>query len=103
MHSYIKGGMQAKDIWKQDIEAKIWAEEDANGDWRMIYNELYSLYFSPNVVRVIKSRRLRWVGHLARMEEGGRSAFRILTGTPAGKRPLGRPIRKREDNIRIDL
>ena len=52
--------------------------------------ELHSLYRSPNLVRVIKSRRLRWAGHEARMEEG-RSAFKILTGKPTGKRPLGRP------------
>ena len=54
------------------------------------------------IVRVIKSRRLRWAGHVARMEEG-RSAFKILTGNPTGKRPLGRPKRRWEDNIRMDL
>ena len=59
------------------------------------------LYRSPNIVRVIKSRRLRWAGHVARME--GRSAFKILTGKPTGKRPLGRPRRRWEYNIRIDL
>ena len=64
--------------------------------------ELHSLYRSPNIIRVIKSIRLRWVDHAARMEEG-RSAFKILTGTPAGKRPLGRPRRRWEDNIRMDL
>ena len=58
------------------------------------------MYQSPNIVRVIKSRRLRWAGHVARMEEG-RSSFEILTGKPTGKRPLGRPWRKWEDNIRI--
>ena len=59
------------------------------------------MYRSSNILRVIKSRRLRWAGHLARMEEG-RSAFKILTGTPAGKRPLGRrPRHRREDNIRM--
>ena len=52
--------------------------------------------------RVIKSRRLRWTGHVARMEEG-RSAFKILTGKSTGKRPLGRPWRRWEDNIRMDL
>ena len=51
---------------------------------------------------IIKSRRLRWVGHVARMEEG-RSAFKILTGKPIGKRPLGRPRRRWEDNIRMNL
>ena len=60
------------------------------------------MYSSPNIVRVIKSRRLRWAGHVARMEEV-RSAFKILTGKPTGKRPLGRPRRRCEDNIRMDL
>ena len=60
------------------------------------------MYRSPNVVRVIKSKRLRWAGHVERMEEG-RSAFKILTGKPTGKRPLGRPRRRWEDNIRMDL
>ena len=58
--------------------------------------------FSPNIVRVIKSRRLRWAGYVARMEER-RSAFKILTGKPTGKRPLGRPRHRWEDNIRMDL
>ena len=60
------------------------------------------MYRSPNIVRVIKSRRLRWAGHVARMEEG-RSAFKILTGKPTGKRLSGRPRRRWEDNIRMDL
>ena len=60
------------------------------------------MYLSPNIVRVIKSRRLRWAGHVARMEEG-RSAFRILTGKPTGKRHLVRPRRRWEDNIRMNL
>ena len=60
------------------------------------------MYRSPNIVRVIISIRLRWAGHAARMEES-RSAFKILTGTPTGKRPLGRLKRKCEGNIRMDL
>ena len=60
------------------------------------------MYCSPNIVRVIKSRRLRWAGHVARMEEG-RSAFKILTCKPTGKRPLGRLRRRSEDNIRMVL
>ena len=69
-------------------------------DWAC--EELNSLYRSPNIVRLIKSRRLRWTGHVARMKEG-RSVFKILTGKPTGKRPLGRPRRRWEDNIRMDL
>jgi hypothetical protein len=80
MVSYIKGGIQAKGIWKQDPEANIWAQE--NGEWRRLHiDELHSSYRSPTIVRVIKSRRLRWSGHVARMEES-RSAFKILTGKP---------------------
>ena len=60
------------------------------------------MYRSPNIVRVIKSKRLRWAGHVVRVEED-RSAFKILTGTPAGKSPLERPRRKWEVNIRMDL
>ena len=64
--------------------------------------ELHSSCRSPNIVRVIKSRRLRWAGYVARMEEG-RSAFKLLTGKLTGKRPLGRLRRRWEDNIRMDL
>ena len=60
------------------------------------------MYRSPNIVSVVKTRRLRWAGHIARMKEG-RSAFKILTGKPTGKIPLGRPRRRWEDNIRVDL
>ena len=60
------------------------------------------MYRSPNVVRVIKSRRLRWAGHVARMEEG-RSAFIILTGKPTGKRSLCKTRKRWEDNIRTAL
>ena len=64
------------------------------GEWRRLHNEeLHSFYRLPNIVRVIKSRRLGWAGHVARMEEG-RNAFKILTGKPTGKRPLGRPRRR---------
>ena len=60
------------------------------------------MYCSFNIVKVTESRRLRWAGHVARMEEG-RSAFKILTVTPTGKRPSGRPRHRWEDNTRIDL
>jgi hypothetical protein len=72
-----------------------------NREWRRLHNEkLHSLNRSPNVAMVIKSRRLRWAGHVARMEEG-RSAFKILPGKPTGNRSLGRPRRRWEDNIRM--
>ena len=58
------------------------------------------MYRSPNIVRIIKSRRLKWAGHV---EEEGKSPFKILTDTPTAKRPLGRPIRRWEDNIRMDF
>ena len=80
-------------------------KRDENGEWRRLHNEeLHSLYRSPNirVDRVIEPRRLRWTGHVARMKES-RSAFKLLTGKPTGKRPLGRPRRRWEDNIRMDL
>ena len=60
------------------------------------------MYRSPNIVRVIKSRRLRWARHVARMKEG-RNAFKIITSKPTGKRSLGRCKRRWEDNIRMDL
>jgi hypothetical protein len=76
-------------------------EED--GSWRKLHNdELHSLYSSPHIVRVIKSRRLRWAGHVARMGEG-RGVYSVLDGEPEGKRPLGRTRRRWEDNIKLDL
>jgi hypothetical protein len=76
-------------------------EEDES--WRKLRNnELHSLYSSPNIVRVIKSRRMRWAGHVARMGEG-RVVYRVVVGMPEGKRPLGRPRRRWEDNIKMGL
>jgi hypothetical protein len=65
-------------------------------------DELHDLYSSPNIVRVIKSRRMRWAGHMARTEEG-RGVYRVLVGRPESKRPLGRPRPRWEDNIKLDL
>ena len=73
------------------------------GDWRRFHNEeINVLYSSPNNVLVIKSRRMRWAGYVARMGEE-RGAYRILVGKPEGKRPLGRPRRRWVDNIRTYL
>jgi hypothetical protein len=77
--------------------------DEATVDWRRLHNEeLNDLYSSPNIIRVIKSRRLRWTGHVARMGEN-RGAYRILVGRPEGRRPLGRTRRRWEDNIKMDL
>jgi len=64
--------------------------------------ELNDLYFSPKIVRVIKSRRMKWAGHMARMGEE-RGVYRVLLGKPEGRRPLGRPRHRWVDNIRMDL
>ena len=77
--------------------------DGVTGEWRKLHNgESDDLYFSPNIVRVIKSRRMRWVGHVARMDEE-RGVHKVLMGKPDGKRPLGRPRRSWEDNIKMDL
>ena len=77
--------------------------DEVTGEWRKLHNEeLNDLYCSPNIVRVIKSTRMRWVGHVARI--GVRSGvYRVLVRKHEGKRPLGRPRRKWEDNIKMDF
>ena len=77
--------------------------DDVTGEWGKLYNEeLNDLYCSPNIFWVIKSRRMRWTGHVARMGER-RGVYRILVGKPEGKRPFGRPRHRWEDNIKMDL
>jgi len=77
--------------------------DKVTGEWRRLHNEeLNDLYSSPNIVWVIKSRRMRWVGHVAHMGEE-RGVYRVLVGKPEGKRPLGRPRHRWVDNIRTDL
>jgi hypothetical protein len=78
---------------------------EVTGEWRRLHNEeQIELYSSPNIVRVIKARRMRWVGHVARMGVR-RDAYRVLVGKPEGRRPLGRPRHRWEDNtsIKTDL
>jgi len=76
--------------------------DEVTGEWKRLHNEeLNDLYSSPNIVRVIKSRRMRWAGHVVRMGEE-RGVYRVLLGKPEGKRPLGRP-RHRWMDIRMDL
>jgi hypothetical protein len=77
--------------------------DEVTGGWRKLHNEeLHGLYSSPSTVRVIKARRMRWAGYVARMGEV-RGAYNILVGRLEGRRPLGRPTRRREDNIKTDL
>ena len=84
-------------------QVNIWAQMYENGEWRRLHNEgRHRLYRSPNIVTVINSRRLRWAGHVARMEEG-RNAFKVVVGKPIGKRPSRRPRLRWEDNIIINL
>jgi len=72
-------------------------------EWRKLHNEeLNDLYCATNIVRVIKSIRMRWVGHVVHMSEE-RGVYRVLVGKPGGKRPLGRPRCRWVDNIRMDL
>jgi hypothetical protein len=76
-------------------------EEDRS--WRKLHNnEFHALYSSPNIVRMIKSRRMKWAEHVARMEEG-RGVYRVFVGRSEGKRPVGRPRYRWEDNIRMNL
>jgi hypothetical protein len=78
-------------------------KREEGGSWRKLHNdELHGLYSSPNIVNVIKSRRMRWAEHIARMEER-RGFYRISVGWREGKRPLGRPRHRWEDNIKMAL
>jgi hypothetical protein len=77
--------------------------DEVTGEWRKLHNgELHNLYSSPDIIRQIKTRRMRWAGHVTRMGEG-RNVCRVLVGKPEGKRPLGRPRRRWEDGIKMDI
>jgi hypothetical protein len=82
-------------VFENRVLRKIFGpKREEDGSWRIFHkDELHSLYSSPNIVRVIKSRRMRWAGHVARMAEG-RDVYRVLVGRPESKRPLGRPRRR---------
>ncbi|KAJ4434549.1 hypothetical protein ANN_23111 [Periplaneta americana] len=92
-------------VFENKVLRKVFGakRDEVTGEWRKLHNtELHALYSSPDIIRNIKSRRLRWAGHVARMGES-RNAFRVLVGRPEGKIPLGRPRRRWEDNIKMDL
>ena len=87
-------------VFRKIFRAK---RNEITGEWRKLHNvELHALYSSPNIIRNLKSRRLRWAGHVARMEQF-RNVYRDLVGKLESKRPLGRPRRRWEDNIKMDL
>ena len=92
-------------VFENRVLRKIFGRrrDEVKGEWRRLHNEeLNDLYSSPNFVRVIKSRRMRWAGHVALMGEE-KVVYRILVGKPEGRRPLGIPRRRWADNIRTDL
>ena len=91
-------------LWKDILGMELWYLcDEVTGGWRKLHNEeLNVLYSSPNIVRVIKSRRMRWSGRVVHMGEE-RGVYRVLVGKPGGKRSLGRPRRRWEDNIMMDL
>jgi hypothetical protein len=77
--------------------------DEVTGEWRKLHNEeLHNLYSTPDIIRQVKARRMRWAGHVAHMREE-RKVYKVLVGKPEGKRPLGRPRRRWEDGIRMGL
>jgi hypothetical protein len=91
------------------FENRVWwgifgpKRDGVTGGRRKLHNEeLHNLYSPPSIIRIIKSRRMRWAGHVARMGEK-RNVYRLLVGTLEGKRPLGRPRRRWKDNIKMEL
>jgi len=83
---------------------KIFAAKsnEVTGQCRRLHAKLYDLYCSPSIIRVVKSRKMRWAGHVARIGDR-RGAYRVSMGRPARKRPFGKPRRRREYNIKMDL
>jgi hypothetical protein len=92
-------------VFENRVLRKIFGpkRDEVTGEWRKLHNEkLRDLYSSQSIIRIIKSRRMRRAGHVARMGEK-RNAYRLLVGKSEGKRPLGKPRRRWVDNIRMDL
>ena len=92
-------------VFENRVMRKVFGpkRDEVTGEWRELHNEeLNDLYSLPNIVRVVRSRQMRWAGHVVRMGED-RGVHRVLVGKPEGKRPLGRPRRRWEDNVKMDL
>jgi hypothetical protein len=92
-------------VFENRVRRRIFGpkRDEVTGGWRKLHNEeLHGLYSLPSIIRVIKARRMRWAGLVARMREV-KGAYNILVGRPEGRRPLGRPRRRWEDNIKMNL
>jgi hypothetical protein len=91
-------------VYENTVLRRIFGpKREEDGSWRKLHNdELHNLYSSPNIVRAIKSRKMRWAGHVARMGEG-RGVYGVFFRSTKGKRPLGRPRRRWEDKTKMDL
>jgi hypothetical protein len=103
--AYIEGGTYCTLRVFQNRVLRVFGPkgDEMTGEWRKLHNEdLNDLYYLPYFVRVVKSRRIRWAGHVARMGEE-RGVHRVLVGKPERKRPLARPRCRWEDNIKMDL
>jgi hypothetical protein len=89
-------------VFENRVLRRIFGDEVTGGCRKLHNEELHGLYSSPGIVRVNRARKMRWAGHVARMRQV-RGAYNILVGKPGGRRPLGRPRRRWEDNIKMDL
>jgi hypothetical protein len=93
-------GMFENRVLRRIIGSK---RDEVTGEWRILHDEeLHDLNSSPSIIRIMKARRMRWTGHVARMGEK-MNAYRLLVGKPEGRRPLGRPRRRWMNNIMMDL
>jgi hypothetical protein len=101
--SDIEGGTRLRVFEKSVLRKFARKRDEVTGEWRKHQNEdIRYMYSVPSIVRVLKSRRMRWAGHVACVVER-RGVYRVLMGKPDGTRPLGRPRLRWEDNIRMDL